>query len=450
MRNNKYRLIIVDDEEDISNALEFLLRREGYSIDTANSAESALEMVEEHEYDLVMTDIKMEGMTGVELLERLKVDNPSLPVIVMTAYASVEGAVDAMKKGASDYIVKPFINEEVKLTVRRLLEHRRLEMENLVLRRQLSERLEANEFIGDSPQIKEMFSMLEKVAPTKSNVLLLGESGTGKSLVAELIHRNSPRSGHPFMSINCSAIPETLLESELFGYKKGAFTGANTDRPGLLEAADRGTLFLDEIGDMPLMLQTKLLKVIETGEVMPVGARKTRFVDVRLIAATNKDLEGAVREGAFREDLYYRLDVIQIAIPPLRERKEDIPLLVQGFIARASLKHGKEIRSIDGHAMDVLMSYHWPGNVRELNNVIERTVVLSSSEAITASDLPSKLLGGTTETGTSLKDSLEMHERAVIISRLRDFEGNKEQAAKSLEIDLATLYRKLKKYSIEN
>jgi DNA-binding NtrC family response regulator len=449
MRENMYRLMVVDDEADICNALQFLLSHEGYSVDIAGSGEEALKRVEKTSYSLVLTDIKMEGMSGVELLERLKSMDQNLPVVVMTAYASVEGAVEAMKKGASDYIVKPFINEEVKLTVRRLLEHRKLELENQALKRQLSNRMEETKFVGDSPGIKELFLMMEKIAPTKSNVLLLGESGTGKSMVAELLHNNSPRRDMPFMAINCSAIPETLLESELFGYKKGAFTGANADKQGLIEATDGGTLFLDEIGDMPLLLQSKLLKVIETGEVIPVGSTKHLNVDIRLIAATNKNLENAVKEGSFREDLYYRLDVIQLQIPPLRERKEDIPLLVNSFLGKAADRHGKGVSSMEQEAMNVIMNYSWPGNVRELSNVIERCVVLNSGGHIHISDLPVKLLGNSNVHGTTLKESIEMHERAMVAVRLKEFEGNKEEAARSLGIDLATLYRKIKKYEIE-
>jgi len=440
--------MVVDDEEDICSALSFLLKSEGYAVDAASGGEEALSLFESNEYDLVLTDVKMDGMSGVDLLMRIKDRRPSVPVMVMTAYASVEGAVDAMKKGASDYIVKPFINEEVKIAVSRLLGQRQLEIENQALRRQLSNRIAESEFLGDSPKVRILFGTIEKVAPTRSNVLLLGESGTGKSMVAELIHNNSPCRDKPLISINCSAIPETLLESELFGYKKGAFTGANTDKLGLIEAADGGTMFLDEIGDMPMPLQSKLLKIIDTGLVLPLGAIKPRQVDVRFITATNKTLEDEVRNGNFREDLYYRLDVIRLEMPALRERKEDIPLLATWFISKAAKRHGKKVEGIDRAALDLLMSYDWPGNVRELQNVLESSVVMSASALLMPEDLPDKLSRGTILSGASLKDALELHERALIMSRLREFDWDKEKTAKSFEIDLATLYRKMKKYEI--
>jgi DNA-binding NtrC family response regulator len=449
MKEKKFRLMVVDDEEDICSALEFLLRNEGYAVDTASGGEGALQLLEKKDYDLVLTDVKMDGMSGVELLEHVKSINQTVPVMVMTAYASVEGAVEAMKKGASDYIVKPFINEEVKITVRRILEHHQLERENQSLRRQLSNRLDNSDFLGDSPSVRELLSMIERVAPTRSNVLLLGESGTGKSLVAEMIHANSPCRNRPLISINCSAIPETLLESELFGYKKGAFTGANSDKIGLIEAADGGTLFLDEIGDMPLALQAKLLKVIDTGEVLPLGAIRPKNVDVRIIAATNKHLEDAVRDCQFREDLYYRLDVIRLVIPPLRERKEDIPLLASWFVSRSSIRHDKHVDGIDRRALDLLTAYDWPGNVRELQNVLERSVVLCSAQSIMPEDLPEKLSGSDIpSTGASLKETLDLHERAIILGRLKEFEWDKEKTASSFNIDLATLYRKMKKFDI--
>ncbi len=448
MENIKHRILVVDDERDICRALEFLLSREGYAVDTAQSGEEALERFGKNEYDLVLTDLKMDGMDGIGLIEKIKSLSASTVAVLMTAYASVESAVEAMKKGASDYIVKPFVNEDVKLTVKRLLEHRALEMENVVLRRQLSDRIAGNEFIGNSPQVRDMFRTIEKVIPTKSNILLLGESGTGKSLVAEIIHNNSPRRQGPFMSINCSAIPETLLESELFGYRKGAFTGASSDKPGLIATADGGTLFLDEIGDMPLGLQSKLLTVIETGEVLPLGDVKAMTVDARFISATNRDLKDKMRKGEFREDLYYRLDVIQIAIPPLRDRREDIPLLVQHFIGRFAGRYNKSVTGIDGEAMQMFLGYNWPGNARELSNVIERSVVLCGSDKVTAGDLPDKLKETRAEGGTSLKDSLNYFERKLILDNLSQHGWNKEETAKGLGIDLATLYRKMKKLEI--
>jgi DNA-binding NtrC family response regulator len=450
-RNKKIKVLVVDDEVDICRALEFLLIKEGYDVATANDGERALELFTKKEFNVVITDLKMPGMSGLDLLREIQAVSDSVPVIIMTAFASVENAVEAMKLGASDYIVKPFINDDVMMTVRRLIRQRALEDENQALRRQLSNRMASNEFIGGSPSIAAIFSEIEKVVPTKSNILILGESGTGKSLIAELIHKNSPRRDGPFLSLNCSAIPETLLESELFGYRKGAFTGANSDKKGLFMACDGGTLLLDEIGDMPLTTQAKLLKVIESGEVTPLGDVKPVFVDVRLVAATNKDLQSLVGEGRFREDLYYRLDVIQFTMPSLRERKEDIAALAAHFIARFSKEHGKEVRGIEDDVMTAFLGYSWSGNVRELMNVIERCVVLASGHNISMRDLPDKITSPAPRaiSGWNLKDLVGGFERKQILDRLSMHGGNKEEAAKELGIDLATLYRKMKKLDIK-
>jgi DNA-binding NtrC family response regulator len=447
MSDRGYRILVVDDEQDICKALNFLLSREGYAVDTALSGREALELMKKSGCDLLLTDLKMEGMDGIELLERAGELYPSTIVVIMTAYASVESAVVAMKKGASDYIVKPFVHEDVILTIRRLLEHRRLEVENQALRRQLG-RLASRDFIGRAPQIREIFETVEKVVLAKSNILLLGESGTGKGMIAEIVHYNSPRSGKQFISINCSAIPETLLESELFGYRKGAFTGADSDKPGLMTVADGGTLFLDEIGDMPLGVQAKLLKAIETGEVFPLGDTKARKVDVRVIAATNKDLEEEVKYGRFREDLFYRLDIIEIKIPPLRERKEDIPMLVEHFIEKYGKEHNKDIKGVDEEAMRLIIDYQWQGNVRELSNVIERAVLLCSSDVITPRDLTERIRMLDAHQG-GLKEQLSYLERNLIMGRLSQLKWNKEEAARELGIDLATLYRKMKKLGID-
>lgn len=449
MKYNSYRILVVDDERDICRALEFLLSREGYIVETAFSGENALEKLKKTDYDLLLTDLKMEGMDGIELLEKARSLSPSIIVIIMTAYASVESAVEAMKKGAFDYIVKPFVNEDVKLTIKRLLEHRSLQIENQALRQQLSQHFGCMDFIGDSPQIRRIFETLEKVVPTKSNIIILGESGTGKGIIAEIIHCSSPRRDKPFISINCSAIPENLLESELFGYRKGAFTGASTDKMGLIVLADGGTLFLDEIGDMHSVLQSKLLKVIETGEILPLGDTKSKIVDVRIVAATNKDLEVMIEEGRFREDLYYRLNVIEITLPPLRERKEDIPLLVKHFIEIYSRENNRNIRGIDEEALQVLMGYHWYGNARELRNVIERAVVLCESDVITIKDLSEKIKREDNYQGSRLRDALNYFERKFILERLSQYNWSKDETAKELDIDLATLYRKMKRLGIE-
>ena len=448
--NKKPKILVVDDEKDICRALELLLKPEGYDVTAASSGEEALELMGKTDFDAVLTDLKMEKVDGIGVLEESKRLNPETPVILMTAYASVESAVDAMKKGASDYAVKPFINEEIRLTLRRVLDEARLRSENIALRQELSQkRGRCKEFIFASPPMQGVFGLLESVIPTKSNILLLGESGTGKGLVAEIIHCSSPRGENPFISINCSAIPETLLESELFGYKKGAFTGAVADKKGLVRMADGGTLFLDEIGDMSFPLQAKLLKALETGEVMPLGDTKLRHSDIRLISATNKDMEKLIKEGRFREDLYYRINVVEIKIPPLRERRDDIPPLAEMFVKRFSVENHKDIRGMDAEAMEAVMDYHWPGNVRELGNVIERAVVLSPGGMIRFDDLPERLRIKAREMPSTLRGKLEDYEREVLIETYEAHRRNKETTAEALGIDLATLYRKLKKYEVE-
>ena len=446
----KRRILVVDDETDICKALAFLLGREGYAVTTANSGEQAVEKLEEEHFDVVLTDLKMGKMDGMELLEKVRETAPDTSVVMMTAFASVESAIEAMKKGAADYIVKPFHNEEIKLTIKRLLEQKRLVTENIALKQEISQRMTYKDFVANSESMMKIFETLEKVIPTKSNILILGESGSGKGLIAEIIHSNSPRRDEPFISINCSAIPEGLLESELFGYKKGAFTGAISDKVGLIPLAHKGTFFLDEIGDMPLALQVKLLKVLETGEVCPLGDTKTRVVDVRIIAATNADIEQKIEEGKFRKDLYWRLNVIEIKVPPLRERKDDIELLCRHFIAKFAAEHKKNISGIDNQALAALLDYSWPGNVRELSNTIERSAVLAEGTLITPSDLPEKLIKTDREQETSLlKVYLADYEKNMILKTYAAHNKNKDETAKALGVDLATLYRKFKKYCIE-
>ena len=445
-------VLIVDDEEDILNILKFILTKEGYQVDTALDGKQALQLFKKGSYDIVLTDLRMPEMDGIELLQRIKEIRPETEVLIMTAYASIESAVLAMKKGAADYIVKPFLNEDVKMRIARVAEHIKLKRDVEVLKQQISQKLETTYFLGTSPQVQKLLSLIEQIAPTKSNVLILGESGTGKSLIAELIHKNSPRRDGPFISINCAAIPETLLEAELFGYKKGAFTGAVSDKKGLIELANGGTLFLDEIGDLPLGLQAKLLKFLETYEFIPLGDIHKKHVDIRLISATNKDLEKLIKEGKFREDLYYRLSVIELRIPPLRERKEDIPVLVYYFIEQVSKHYNKTVKGITNEALSCLLNYDWPGNVRELKNVIERAVILARDEYIRPQDLPEKIFKTSPSlelgVGKSLKDALEEYEKLIILNTLKFCNYDKEKSAEVLGIDLATLYRKLKKFGI--
>ncbi|GBE00080.1 transcriptional regulatory protein ZraR [bacterium BMS3Abin07] len=449
MKSEKYKILVVDDERDICRALEFLLSRQGYSIDTAYDGNMALDKLRKSDYDLMITDLKMEGISGIELMEKALEFDSGLTVVIMTAYASVESAVEAMRKGASDYIVKPFVNEDVLLTIKRLIEHRRVVFENQALKRQLSQHMGCKEFIGESSSMQEIFELLEKVIPTKSNILILGESGTGKGMIAEIVHCNSPRKDHPFMSINCAAIPETLLESELFGYRKGAFTGANSDKAGLISMADGGTLFLDEIGDMSASVQSKILRVLESGELIPLGDTRVRSVDVRIIAATNRNIEQLIRKGLFREDLYYRLSVFEITLPALRERVEDIRVLSHHFVEQFCSEHNKSLSGFTNEAMDLLMGYSWPGNVRELKNVLERAVILCSGEQIDVNDLPDKLKKARTHASRSLKDMLCGFERKIIADALASNKGSKEKAASELGVDLATLYRKMKKLEID-
>jgi len=451
----KPRILIVDDEPDICRALEFLLKGTGYAVSCATSGEAAIENLEAENFDVVLTDLKMGKVDGITVLGKVKEMSSDTAVIIMTAFASVESAVDAMKKGAVDYIVKPFLNDEIKLTIKRVLEQKRLVTENIALRQQISQRLTpCREFVTNSEQMMKIVETIEKVVATKSNILILGESGTGKGLVAELIHCNSPRRDKPFISINCSAIPEGLLESELFGYKKGAFTGAVSDKLGLIPLAHHGTFFLDEIGDMPVNLQAKLLKVLETGEVFPLGDTKPKFVDIRLISATNTDIANRIKEGKFREDLYWRLNVIEIKIPPLSRRKEDIEILLKHFMAKFNEEHEKNIKGIDKRVLPMLMSYSWPGNVRELANVVEGMVVLAEGDSLSPDNLPDKIKKAAQHSmplgeASTLKRYISDYEKELLFKIYDSHNRNKELTARSLGIDLATLYRKFKKYGME-
>lgn len=447
----KPKMLIVDDEPDICKALEFLLKREDYDVTSVNSGEDAIEKIKKVSFDAILTDIRMGKVDGIMVLEKAREICPDTPVIMMTAFASIESAVEAMRKGAYDYIVKPFLNEEIKLTIRKILEQRRIISENIALKQQVSQRIACKEFVANSDAMIKIIETLEKVIPTKSNIMILGESGTGKGLMAELVHCNSQRRDKPFISINCSAIPEGLLESELFGYKKGAFTGAVSDKLGLIPLSSQGTLFLDEIGDMPPNLQAKLLKVLETGEVYPLGDTKPKLVDLRIISATNVDnIENRIKEGKFRKDLYWRLNVIEIKIPPLRERLEDIEILSKHFLRKFTEEHKKDIKGFDPQTLALFIDYPWPGNVRELKNTLERAVVLAEGSIITVADLPDKLQKAKYEREPStLKAYLGNYEKHLLVSTYKALNKDKEAMAKTLGIDLATLYRKLKKHGIE-
>lgn len=444
-------VLVVEDEELMRSILRELLEGEGYLVLTADSAENALEIFGSADVSVTITDIKMSGMDGLELLDNLKAVDENALVIIMTAYSSVDSAVAALRKGAYDYVTKPFVNEDLIQTVRNAIRTRELFAENRVLRRELDRQYSFSEIIGNSDALQSVFRIVEKVADSSVNVLIQGESGTGKELIARALHHRSSRADHPFLAVNCGALPETLLESELFGHTKGSFTGATADKKGLFRAADGGTLFLDEIGEMPQQLQVKLLRAVQEQEVTPIGSSKSISFDVRIVAATNKDLEKEVSEQRFREDLFYRLNVVEINIPPLRDRREDIPLLAKHFAAKTSGAQGLQEKPISKDAMFALVNHKWPGNVRELMNAIERSFLLSGDE-IDLESLPPRIRSGS-EVGFEIKDpdgirpTLEEIERRYILETLQAVRNDKAAAAEILGIDLSTLYRKLKKYN---
>ena len=442
------RVLIVEDEELMRELLAKILAGENYRLSQAASAEQALKLLHEQSIDLILTDFKLKGMDGLRLLSEARALDPDIIVIIMTAYASVETAVEAMRKGAYDYITKPFINDEIRVMLRRALEQRHLSRENRHLKRELRERYRFENIVGNGEAMQKVYRLIEKVAQISSNVLIFGETGTGKELVARAIHYNSDRAEKPFVAVNCGALTEGLLESELFGHIKGAFTGAVANREGFFRKADRGTLFLDELNEVSPGLQVKLLRAIQEREVIPVGGREPLKFDVRLIAATNKSLEEAVKNRSFREDLFYRISVITIPLPPLRQRQEDIPLLVTHFLAKHGQRLGKLTIKLTREAMQTLVNYEWPGNVRELENTIERTVALSEGDLIETTDLPEKL----TQVKIAIRDlddyemTLDALEEQHIKKVLHQAQGDKVKAAEILGINLSTLYRKLARY----
>lgn len=447
LNTSKQKVLVVEDEELMRNILRTLLEGESYEVFSADSAEAALKIFSENPVDVTLTDIKMSGMDGLTLLDRIKAIDEHAMVIVMTAYSSVDSAIAALRKGAYDYITKPFVNEDLLQSVRNAIRNRELFSENRALRRELDRRGSFTKMIGSSEKIRKVLELVSKVADTNANVLITGESGTGKELVAREIHFSSGRSAKPFLAVNCGALPESLLESELFGHTKGSFTGAIADKKGLFRSADGGTIFLDEIGEMPMPLQVRLLRALQEREVTPVGSSTPIKFDARIIAATNRDLESEVETGTFREDLFYRLNVIEIELPPLRERSGDIPALAKHFVSRVAEKQSTTEKAIADGAMNALRNYEWPGNVRELENVIERSFILGGDE-ITADDLSAKIRN-TTASRTALENdqlTLEDVERRHILETLRHSGEDKVAAAKLLGIDLSTLYRKLKRY----
>ncbi|MGC8900892.1 MAG: sigma-54-dependent transcriptional regulator [bacterium] len=443
------RLLIVDDEKTLQESLQRVFTKEGYDVDVADSAESAIEKLNTNVYHVVITDIILPGMDGIELLRQIKEKQPEQIVIIITAYASIDTAVKSLRLGAYDYIVKPIIHEEIKQIVKNALKQHTLQNENTLLKKQIEKEYAFTHIVAKSDSMKGIVEQLKKIADTKSNVLILGETGTGKELVARAIHFNSNRSDKPFIPINCSAIPENLLESELFGYVKGAFTGAFSTKNGLLVQADKGSVFLDEIGDLSMPLQSKLLRVLEDKEVRPLGGTQSVKIDVRFIFATNRDIEKMVKEGTFRADLFYRINVIVIKIPPLRDRKEDIEPLVKYIIDNYSKELGKHIEKIDEKAMDCIKSYHWYGNVRELQNVIERAILLADNGIIRLEHLPENVREKGSLMQDALRDklSIEAYTRAFIMKYQNDY--NEKQLAEMLGITRKALWEKRKRWGIE-
>src|SRR5579862_69860 len=452
MKTDKPSILVVEDEVKLRRLIELQLEEEGFHARAVPDAETGLEALNKESFDLILTDFKLPGITGLEFLLAVKRVNASVPVVLMTAYGTVESAVGAMKAGASDYILKPFSLAELMLVVRKELASHQLRQENRDLREALGRRYEYKNIIARSDKMQAVLSLVERVAPTNATVLVGGESGVGKDLVARAIHEHSNRASGPFVKINSTAIPENLLESELFGYEKGAFSGATSAKPGKFETADKGTLFLDEIGDVPPPIQVKLLRVLQDREFERLGATKTLKVDVRLIAATNRDLRDALEDGTFREDLYYRLNVVAIDIPPLRERKEDIPPLADFFLDKFARESGKPVRGITRQAMESLMSFHWPGNVRELQNIIERGVALSSGEMLDAADIrldrPPGRPGAEAAHVLPQGFTLEQWEDEMIREALRSANGNKSQAARSLGLSRNALRYRLSKIGV--
>jgi DNA-binding NtrC family response regulator len=444
-------ILIVEDEAKMRRLLELDLADAGLQTISAPDAETGLKLFRENSIDLIVTDLKLPGKSGLEFLQTVKHANSAMPIIVMTAFGTVETAVEAMKAGASDYVLKPFSLAEMRMVVQKELDVHRLREENRSLREALGKRYEHPNMVARSSKMQEVLAIAEQVAVTNSTVLLGGESGVGKDLIARAIHEKSKRASGPFIKINSTAIPENLLESELFGYEKGAFTGAAGSKPGKFELADRGTLFLDEIGDVPPATQVKLLRVLQEREFERLGGTKTIKVDVRLVAATNRDLRAALEEGTFREDLYYRLNVVPIDIAPLRERKEDIPDLVDLFISRFAKDSNKQINGLSPDALPILMAHHWPGNVRELQNVIERACALASGPTLTAADIRLDARSKPAEAGNGFLPeghTLEQWEDEMIREALRRANGNKSQAARLLGLSRNALRYRLSKIGV--
>ncbi|HUL36405.1 MAG TPA: sigma-54 dependent transcriptional regulator [Thermodesulfobacteriota bacterium] len=455
----KDRILVADDEQSMREFLDIMLEKEGYKVSLASNGEEVVKLIDNDLFDLVLLDIRMPKLDGISALKKIKASAPETVVIMITAYASADTAIKAMKEGAYDYITKPFKVDEIKLIIKNALEKKNLQKENILLKQVVRNRFHFGNIIGQSSKMVSLYDLLEKVSPTKTNILITGESGTGKELVAKAIHYNGPRKEKPFVTLNCGAIPETLIESELFGHMKGAFTDAIATKKGLFEVADEGTLFLDEISELPLLMQVKLLRVLQDREFKRVGGTEDIRVDVRIISATNKDLEEAVKEKRFREDLFYRLNVIQIRLPSLRERKEDIPLLTNHFLKKYSEELNKNISKVCPQALQILLNYEYPGNVRELQNIIERAVALESSQELTPNNLNSYLSESPLlkkgamdieipNEGIDMEKMVEELERTLLLKALDRTKGIKKKAAELLHINFRSMRYRLEKYGL--
>jgi two-component system response regulator PilR (NtrC family) len=446
-------ILVVDDEQIIRESLSYILKKENYNVDEAANGKAAYDMLLETNYDLVITDLEMPEMKGTELLEKIRDLSAQTATIVVTAYGSLETAISALRTGASDYILKPVEFDELLIKVKKFFEMKDLITENQILRSELQRTTEDHKIIGKSYAIRKIFDLIDSVADTESTVLITGKSGTGKELVAKALHYTSKRKDKPFIVVNCGAISDTLIESELFGHKKGAFTGAVSDKEGFMKAANGGTLFLDEIGEMPLDLQVKLLRTIQEKEYTPVGTTKAIPVNVRFVASTNKNLSEEIKVGNFREDLFYRLNVVEIVLPSLKDRKEDIPILANHFVDKYRKEMNKSIKGISEDAMRVLINHEWKGEVRELENVVERSIIFCNDDYIGVNNLPSSIVVDEEEFNlsltNSLEDSVKKYERDIIINALNSNDFNKEKTADYLNVGLSTLYRRLKDLNIE-
>ena len=450
-------ILIVDDDRGHLISLRTVIRSWGYRVATAEDGLEAVAAVKESQVELILMDVRMTTMSGIEALERIKIYNPSIPIIIMTAYSSVASAVEALKGGAYDYLIKPFDFDVLKLSIERACEHAGLKVENEDLRARLQEDFDRPDIIGKSASMKALMDMLAMVAPSEATVMITGESGTGKELIAKSLHYNSARKAHPLVTVNCAALTESLLESELFGHEKGAFTGADRRREGRFMLADGGTIFLDEVGETSSRMQAKLLRVLQEKEIQRVGSEAVLQVDVRVVAATNRDLEEDVQAGRFREDLFYRLNVMHLSVPPLRDRQEDIPLLAQHFLEKYARRNRKTVKGFAPLAMDMLLKYDWPGNVRELENAIERAVILLSGDHVTEKQLPLRIMrehpGHESAADAAMPTTdgtrtLEEMEKEAIVATLAATDGNKSETARRLGISRKTLHNKLKAYGL--